>query len=275
MICLLYSPNESGFIRLKQIRMNKYSKLKIVNSHLDYDNVTLIEPSSHYYLHIAIEIDKVLTPFYFFESALKKKIINNCKEFCNKLLMKNRVIEANVFKALLIPPGRGRFIIENQNKVKVAKFDVAILIEVDSEEKLLDIQKDTSYLELITFLKEKSKNIHQIETSNARRIGAVDHTTQGVFLFNYFYAEDVEQNLEVWNYTAGWFEKETELDNSTLLLPLKKENSDYSVINHCRCDNLIDILPSLIFKRTFKKYVLDNFHKNKVGAMPILYKLII
>ena len=28
------------------------------------------------------------------------------------------------------------------------------------------------------------------------------------------------------------------------------------------------------FKKTFKNYVLDNFYENKVGAMPILYKLI-
>ena len=254
--------------------MKKYSKLKIVNSHLDYDNVTLIEPSSHYYLHIAIEVDKVLTPFYFSESSLKKKIIEKCKEFCNKLISINHVVEANIFRALLIPPGRGKYIIENEKKVKIAKFDVAMLIEVDSEEKLLEIQNDNIYLKLITFLKEESKNIHLIETSNARRIGTVDHTTQGVFLFNYFFADDIEQNLEVWNYTAGWFEKETDLDNSTLLLPLKKENSDYTVINHCRWDNLSDILPSLIFKKTFKNYVLDNFYENKVGAMPILYKLI-
>lgn len=53
-------------------------------------------------------------------------------------------------------------------------------------------------------------------------------------LENYFYADGIKQNVEVWNYTAGWFEKETNLDNFTLLLPLKNDNSDYSVINHCR-----------------------------------------
>jgi len=34
-----------------------------------------------------------------------------------------------------------------------------------------------------------------------------------------------------------------------------------------------DILPSLLFKKSFHSYVLDNFYANKVAAMPVLYKL--
>ena len=57
------------------------------------------------------------------------------------------------------------------------------------------------------------------------------------------------------------------------MLPINKDDSDYNVINHCRWDKLSDILPSLIFNKTFSPYVLDNFYANNVGAMPILYKL--
>ena len=39
------------------------------------------------------------------------------------------------------------------------------------------------------------------------------------FLFNYFYADDSEQNIKVWDYTAGWFQYQTGLDNSTVILP--------------------------------------------------------
>ncbi len=254
--------------------MNKYSKLKIVNSHLDYDNVTLIEPSNHFYIHIAVEIDTPLTPFYLHESALKKRIIKKCKTFCTEFSKLDHVVQANVFKALLIPPGRSKLIAENKDKVHIAKFDVAMLIEVNSKEGLLAIEGNDQFLELHNYLTKNSKDIHLTTASNTRRIGEVNHLTQGVFLFNYFYAEDVEQNLEVWNYTAGWFEKETSLDNSTLLLPLEKDDSSYSVINHCRWDSLTDILPSLLFKKTFSKYVLENFYENNVGAMPILYRLV-
>jgi hypothetical protein len=115
--------------------------------------------------------------------------------------------------------------------------------------------------------------VHTIEATNVRRIGPVDHSRQGVFLFNYFFADDVEQNLGIWKYTAGWFQSETGLDNSTVLLPVDAGRSRYSIINHCRWDRLSDILPSLIFKRSFHTYVLDNFEANQVAALPILYRL--
>ena len=254
--------------------MPSYSKLKIVNSDLNYAPVSLIEPSESYYLHLALEIDKTVTPFYLFNSLRKKNMIKKCKQFCDQLLTNEEVLDANVFEALLIPPGKGKYIAENETKIHVAKFDLVLLVEVASKEALLKIEEDQDFLELRTYLKENSNHFYQTQTKNARRIGAVDHSRQGVFLFNYFFAEDVEQNLEVWNYTAGWFEKETNLDNSTLLLPLKNESSDYTVINHCRWDNLRAIIPSLLFKKTFNTYVLDNFYENKVGAMPILYRLV-
>ena len=122
---------------------------------------------------------------------------------------------------------------------------------------------------------EKVSSYSQVMTaSNIKRIGSVNHKKQGVFLFNYFSAENTEQNLKVWEYTAGWFEKETKLDNSILLFPLNENKTTYSIVNHCRWDKYIDILPDLIFKKTFKKYVLDNFYANNVGAQPILYKII-
>jgi hypothetical protein len=47
----------------------------------------------------------------------------------------------------------------------------------------------------------------------------------------------------------------------------------YSIINHCRRDRMRHMLPSLMFKKTFHSYVLDNFAANNVAAMPILYRL--
>jgi hypothetical protein len=116
-----------------------------------------------------------------------------------------------------------------------------------------------------------------IQTSAAgvsgHRIAPVDHSRGGFFLFNYFFADSVDQNLSVWNYTAGWFQSETGLDNSTVLLPIEPDQSKYSIINDCRWDSLRQILPSLIFKRSFHSYVLDNFAANNIAAMPILYRL--
>ena len=62
------------------------------------------------------------------------------------------------------------------------------------------------------------------------------------------------------------------LTNSTPIQPVE-DGSQYNLINHCRWDKLIDVLPSLIFKPSLNNFVLKNFTVNNIVAMPILYKL--
>ena len=104
-------------------------------------------------------------------------------------------------------------------------------------------------------------------------IGPVDHTRDGVFLFNFFYADSLAQNLGIWEYTAGWFVDQTGLDNSCPLAPEPEQNSDYTVINHCRWDHLRQIRPSFLFKPSFKTYIEANFNANQTAPIPILYTL--
>jgi hypothetical protein len=100
----------------------------------------------------------------------------------------------------------------------------------------------------------------------------VDHSRPGVFLFNYFSAKDVESNLFAWQYTAGWFQDQTGLDNSTVLRPVG-DDSAYTLVNHCRWDRMRDVLPSLVLKRSFREFVLRVFDDNGVAPRPILYRL--
>lgn len=249
------------------------SKLTIVNQDLKFQKVSLIAPSDHYFIHLAAEVDHTMFPFFLWESKRKKDVLHALKSWCKQLEKEAGIIDATVFKASVIPPGKGKLLKERKDKVQVARYDVAVLIEVDSLAGLKLLQKQDNYQEMIRILKEKSSRLHMILARNVRRINPVDHRRSGVFLFNYFYADKVAQNLGIWEYTAGWFEQETGLDNSTLLLPLEGEISKYTIINHCRWDHLRAILPSLLFKRSFRRYVLANFYANQVAAMPILYKL--
>ena len=111
------------------------------------------------------------------------------------------------------------------------------------------------------------------ENANLRAIGPVDHKRQGVFLFNYFVSDSLPQNLGIWEYTAGWFADQTGLDNSSLLRPDEGQTTDYTVINHCRWDSLWNILPSLLFKKSFRSFVLKNFEANGTAPIPILYRM--
>jgi len=247
--------------------------MKIVNQHLKFQKASLVEPSKSFYLHIAAEIDYSPFPFFLSTSSKKKQLIEKSKKWCNELKNENGVVSAVVFRANLIPPGKGKFIEQRKDCVHIAKFDFAILIEAISFEIIENIKKSTAYKEIEQAIKNSSTFIHIITAKNIKHINPVDHTKQGVFLFNYFFADSLHQNLNVWEYTAGWFQQETGLDNSTVLLPLKLHLSEYTIINHCRWNRMRDILPSLIFKRSFRSYVLDNFYANNVAAMPVLYKI--
>ncbi len=121
------------------------NNFRIVNEHLKFKKVSLVEPSKNLYLHIAAEIDYSPFPFFLTTSVKKKSIISQSKEWCRQLETEGGVISAVVFKATLIPPGKGKFLKERLDTVQLAKYDFAILIEVSSVDKIIDIMNSNSY----------------------------------------------------------------------------------------------------------------------------------
>jgi hypothetical protein len=248
------------------------TSLTIVNASERFPKVpTLIEPRTSGYILDAAQVDS--RPPFLPNSRAKRRLISSCKRWCRELKADPNVVSVVVFDAILIPPGRGEFTKERPGKVHIARFDLAILIETTSPRATDAIKASPAYARLERDIEEAASDTYAVTATNVKRIGSVDHDTQGVFLFNYFFADDTDRNLAVWEYTAGWFQKETGLNNSTVLLPRYGERLDYRIINHCRWDSLRDILPSLTLKRSFHNYVLANFEANSVAAMPILYRI--
>ncbi len=239
-------------------------------SYRSYGRVDLVEPVDSGFVFIAAEVDR--RPPFFPPSRTKRALLRDCKQFCKTFAQRGDVKSAVTFRAFLIPVGKGKFL-KRHPEVYVARFDVTVLIETDGVESARRLRSDETFLALEKRVREASHHTYLVTASNVRRIGPVDHDRQGVFFFNYFFADDVEQNLAVWNYTAGWFEQETDLHNSTVLLPLEDENSQYTIINHCRWDHLRDFFPSLLFKRSFRDYVEANFEANNTAPIPVLYRL--
>lgn len=244
--------------------------LTVVNASDRFPKVpTLVEPTTSGYILIAARVDR--RPPFLPNSRKKRGLISVLMQRCRALEADPYVVSAVVFDALLIPPGRGRFIEQRRDRVHVARFDLAILIETESPKSADTLKASPVYGEIARAIEETASDTYAVAATNVK--GPVDHDVQGVFLFNYFFADVSARNLAIWEYTAGWFQRETGLDNSTVLLPREGERSDYRIINHCRWDRLRDALPSLIFERTFRGYVLANFEANRVAAMPILYRL--
>ena len=84
------------------------SELTIVNQHLKFPTVSLIEPSSSAFIQIAAEIDA--RPAFFPTSRRKNQAIARCKELGKQLQSTSGVSDVSVFKAILVPPGRGEFV---------------------------------------------------------------------------------------------------------------------------------------------------------------------
>jgi hypothetical protein len=148
-----------------------------------------------------------------------------------------------------------------------------VLVEAVSPEAAREVQKHASYKALVDVLRSKASDMHLIVERLVKRVGDVDKTRQGLFLFNYFVGDDEHVTLDLWDYLAGWYAVETGMNNSTLLIPLEGERSDYVIINHARWDSLLRFLWQQFSKKSFKNYMQANLDANHVGAMPILYWL--
>ncbi len=250
---------------------NAAQNLNIVGPQNRFPKVTLMEPTGYTYILVALEIDHRLPFFHVFESGRKKQAVQMLKSYASQLTGMDGVRDATVFKALLSPPGKGEYLAKRP-EIDIARFDLVMLVEVETTATAKSLRAASGWQEMEKTAEGLSRKALILTADNPRMIGPVDHTKQGVFLFNFFYADDIAQNLGIWEYTAGWFTDQTGLDNSCLLAPAKGENTDYTVINHCRWDRLMDILPSIIFKRSFKTYVENNFNANRTAPIPILYK---
>lgn len=235
-----------------------------------FPQAKLVEPTTSGYLLVAAEVDR--RPMFLPNSRTKRLLLHRVDRLLSTLEDDERVLEAVAFQGLLAPPGRGE-LLKQRPEVPVARFDLAVLVETTSPATAAELEGERPWTELVDTIEAAGRRSYRLRAHNVRRMGPVDHQHQGVFLFNYFYADRTDRNLAAWQYTAGWFRDQTGLDNSTVLLPDATSEPRYRLVNHARWDRLRDVLPSLLFKRSFHSYVLEHFRVNGVAAMPVLYRL--
>lgn len=231
-----------------------------------WSRATLIDPSPHGYVLLAADTGTWRLPLAL-PSRRRQALVERLRITARLLRRDDRVLRADVFAALVRPPGgpgRGRA------GGRHARYDVVMLVETTSPADAAQLADGSAVAVLTRLLRSHGHGVLSFAGSNARRIAPVDHERPGVFLFNYFSAPDVATNLAVWEHTAGWFERETGLDNSTVLEPLT--DVPYAVVNHCRWDHARDVLPSLVLKPSFRRFVLRAFADRHVVPAPLLYR---
>ena len=235
-----------------------------------FPQAELIEPTTSGYLLVAAAVDR--RPMFLPNSRPKRRLLRRINQLLASLRRDDRVLGATAFDGLLAPPGRGQ-LLKQRPGVPVARFDLAVLVETTSPASAATLEGEPPWTGLVATIRSGSRRSYRLRGHNVRRMGPVDHHHQGVFLFNYFSADRSDLNLAAWQYTAGWFGDQTGLDNSTVLLPDATSEPRYRLVNHARWERLREVLPALLFKRSFHSYVLEHFRVNGVAAMPVLYRL--
>jgi hypothetical protein len=243
--------------------------LQLVNPQPRYTKVALIEPPPLGYIHVAATVDppRGRTPFPG-RSPHKATLLTRLRTLARQLERLAIVERVTVYRAVLVAPPAG----SAKQAPHRARYDVVVLIEATSPAVLGEIQATEPYRLLVEAVTEAATDVHVMPARCPKRVGDVDKTRQGLFLFNYFVADDAAVALQLWDYLAGWYAAETGLDNSTLLEPIGE--ADYVFVNHARWDHSLPrfMLRQLI-RPSFCAYVLANLQANRTGAMPILYRL--
>jgi hypothetical protein len=248
-------------------------ELQLVNPDPKYSKVRLIDPSPLGYLHVAAEVRPPARPGPVLASRERTLLLGGLKVLGRQLESVPGVQKVSVYDAMAfgLPSG---YVRQRTALIRPARFDVVVLAETDSAEVAGDVRGSAEYRALVDHMTAASRRVHAIAARNIKRVGDVDKSRPGTFLFNYFVGENPEVVVELWDYLAGWYQAETGLDNSTLLAPIEGETSDFVIVNHARWDgSLFSVLAKQLAKKSFRSYVLGNLDAHQVGAMPVLYRL--
>jgi hypothetical protein len=248
--------------------------VELVNPDPRYGKVHLIDPAPLGYLHLAADVQAAHRPGPVLRrSRDKQQLLGVLKWQARQLAELDAVQRVTVYDAVMFAPPGG-YVKDRPSPPPPAWFDVAVLAELSSPEAAAEVRAAPPYQALAGALAEHARRVHQVAARNVRRVGDVDKTRPGVFLFNYFAGDDPALAVELWDYLAGWYEAETGLDNSTLLAPLDGEQSDYVLINHARWDGSLPLFAARqLPKKTFRSYMLANLKAHHLAAMPVLYRL--
>jgi hypothetical protein len=88
---------------------------------------------------------------------------------------------ATVYRAIMVAPPTGY---AKQQATHVARYDVVVLLETTSPEVLGEVQATQPCKLLVEAVTEAATDVHVMTARCPKRVGDVDKTRQGLFLFN-------------------------------------------------------------------------------------------
>lgn len=251
------------------------TSIRLVNPQFGHGKPNLIPPTPRGYLYIAAAVQPGAGPVVL-PSRRRAALLADVKRAASQLRSIEHVAAVDLFRAIVMPPTArfSAYLQERRGSVPVAAFDVALLIQTSSIQALDPLQTHDRIVSLLDLLRGRAHRVYVMPASNVRRIGDVDTTRPGLFLFNHFVADDRDVMLELWDYLAGWYAAETGLRTSVAMMPLSIGTHDFTIVNWARWD----VAPLRHFwhqlsKQSFWKYVTVNLDANHAASMPIYCRL--
>jgi hypothetical protein len=241
----------------------------IVNAKPRYRPATLVEPPGFGYLLLSAEVEPPTGPRPFpGSSETKTALLGRLKSAAADLAQVDAAERATVYRTVLAPPPSGYA----RTADRPARYDVHVLAETTSPDEIATVEASEAYTRLRKELDTEASRVDVMRARCVKCIADVDKTRPGLFLFNYFVAEDAEMALKLWDHLTGWFMTETGIDNSTVLQPT--DRSEYAFVNHARWDYGVPRLWLRMFtKPSFWSFVQKNMNENRTGSMPTLCRL--
>ncbi|MFD9124827.1 hypothetical protein [Kitasatospora sp. NPDC059571] len=244
-------------------------QLELLNQSPKYPPARLVDPPRHGYVYLAAAVAPPTGPPFPRANERRTGLLDRLKALAGEIEADESVERATVYRAIVIPPATGY---ARQPRFHQARYDVAVLVETTSVDRLDGLEDTDPYRALVTAVGKASADTLVMRASCLKSTGDVDKSRPGLFLFNHFVAEDRAVALELWDHLAGWYARETGLDNSTLLQPIG--DADYAFVNHARWDvGVPRFLLRQLARPSFRSYVQTNLLVNRTGAMPLLYRL--
>lgn len=210
-----------------------------------------VEPAPYGYLYLGFRVAPPRRIPFVPSSPRRREVLRRCQDLTRRLKELDQVIAATVYRAVAIQPSSTS-----------PRFDVIVLIETTSPASLATVQAAPAFQQLGADFVMPARNI--------RRLGDIDRSPTGTFLFNHFTADDPDRALRYFDSVAGWFTHDADVDDIALLGPL--DAAPYVFINQVRLPGTLAGFVLDLLGPNFRRSVYRKMRANQVGFASIICK---
>src|SRR4029450_1924338 len=159
--------------------------LHLVSPDPRYSKVRLIEPAALGYVHVAAEVRAPKRTGPVLLSRERSQLVCALQVLGRQLegVPGGQKVSGYEAMAFGLPSA---YVRQRATLIHPARFDVVVLAETDSPDVTRDVRGSIEYQALVDHLTARSRHVHAIAARNIKRVGDVDKSRPGIFLFNYF-----------------------------------------------------------------------------------------